>query len=154
MESASAVAYKDNTSGAYKYGVNLKLTAEGSEKFAEATKKLKGQIISIWMDNTLISYPTVDEEIKDGQAQITGNFTAESAQSLANNINAGSLPFTLSADSYSTISPTLGASSLEAMVKAGIIAFILDAAYIIILYRLPGVIASIALLLTVILQFL
>ena len=146
VESASAVAYKDNTSGAYKYGVNLKLTAEGSEKFAEATKKLKGQIISIWMDNTLISYPTVDEEITDGQAQITGNFTAESAQSLANNINAGSLPFTLSADSYSTISPTLGASSLEAMVKAGIIAFILVAAYIIILYRLPGVIASIALL--------
>lgn len=148
VKKASAGRQQDKTTGQVEYVVQLQLTTEGAAKFAESTKTLaenKG-VISIWMDEECISAPTVQTAITDGNAVITGSFTAESAADLANKINAGSLPFNLSAESFSTISPTLGLSSLDVMVKAGIIAFILIAVYIIALYRLPGVIAVIALM--------
>jgi len=148
VKRASAGAQQDSVTGQVEYVVHLELTTEGAQKFAASTTELaqtKG-VISIWMDEECISAPTVQTAITDGNAVITGNFDAESAEDLANKINAGSLPFDLSAESFSTISPTLGASSLDVMVKAGIIAFLLVAAYIIALYKLPGVIATIALL--------
>ena len=148
IKKASAAVQQDSVTGQVQYVVQLELESTGVTKFAESTTKLaesKG-VISIWMDEECISAPTVQTAITDGQAIITGDFDADSAKALADKINAGSLPFDLSAESFSTISPTLGASSLDAMVKAGIIAFILVALYIICLYRLPGVIAVIALL--------
>ena len=78
---------------------------------------------------------------------ITGsNFTRDDVVTLARQINSGALPFALTVDSYSTISPTLGENSLEAMVYAGIIAFVLIFIIMISMYRLPGVLASVALL--------
>ena len=79
VESAEAVVLTDSN----QYAVSLKLKDSGKEKFSEATGRLKGSTISIWMDETLISYPKVDAQITDGNAVITGNFTADSAKDLA-----------------------------------------------------------------------
>ena len=127
--------------------VQLRFSTQGSAAFADATTELAGGStpISIWLDDKSISVATVNEAITNGEAIIKGNFTQESASSLANQINSGSLPFALSAESYSTIRPTLGAKSLEVMVLAGIIAFIIVAVLMIARYRLPGTIAVISL---------
>ena len=127
--------------------VQLRFSTKGSTAFADATTELAGGStpISIWLDDESISVATVNEAITNGEAIIKGNFTQDSASSLANQINSGSLPFALSAESYSTISPTLGAKSLEVMVLAGIIAFIIVAVLMIARYRLPGTIAVISL---------
>ena len=130
--------------------VSLKLDEEGAQNFYEATKKLSSESngrISIWMDDVAISAPGVSSAIEGGEAIIeSSSFTAEEATSLANKINAGALPFKLTTDNYSTLSPTLGTGARDAMVLAGIIAFILIAVYLILLYRLPGLVAVIALL--------
>lgn len=130
------------------YIVSLELTSAGTSKFADATKRLKGSAISIWMDDTMLSAPTVNDVITDGNAMITGNFDADSAQELAARINAGSLPFALTVDESKLriISPTLGEQALNVMTIAGIIAFIVICIVMIIMFRLPGVVTSIALL--------
>lgn len=129
--------------------VQLELNESGVKKFADATTRLastnpKGYI-SIWMDETMISNAQVQQALTDGKAVISGSFTAESAQALANKIEAGALPFNLETENFSTISPTLGMGALNAMLIAGIIAFILVAIFMVIIYRLPGMIAVIAL---------
>ena len=151
----SATAAVDNNANSATYGqyyVSLELYDSGKESFAEATTRLsesKGTI-SIWMDDTMISYPTVNSAITDGNAMITLNGsddkTRDEAISLANKINSGALPFALTAENYSTISPSLGANSLQAMVIAGVVAFVLVALFMIANYRLPGAVAVIALL--------
>ncbi len=125
--------------------VSLKLTDSGKGKFAESTTKLAQTrgVISIWMDETMISYPNVNEPIRDGQAMISGNFDGESAKQLADKINSGALPFKLQTASFSTISPTLGSGALQAMVVAGLISFVLIAIFMIAVYRLPGFVAII-----------
>ncbi len=132
-------------SGKNEYMVLLELNDEGKQLFADITEEYLQKPISIYMDETLLSAPTVQAHITDGSAQITGNFTAEEATKLANQINGGALPFTLKVASYSGISPTLGQNSLTAMGYAAIIAFILIALFMIIRYRVPGFIAVIAL---------
>ena len=143
---AEPLQYTDPTTGALSFEVGLELSDEGTEKFAEATERLTGEVISIWMDDVMISAPVVQDAIIGGQASITGNFDAESASDLARTITAGALPFKLVTTNFSTISPTLGESSLSAMTTAGIIAFILVAIFMILVYRLTGFVAVIALL--------
>ena len=145
IESATAVYSTANSAGTPEYGVELKLKESGKQKFAEATGRLIGQPISIWMDETLISAPTVRNQINDGIAQITGQFTSQEATDLANKINAGALPFALVTENYNTISPTLGAGDKDAMMMAGAIAFAVVAAIMLVCYRLPGLVAIIAL---------
>lgn len=130
------------------YGVSLILTSAGKKKFADATSRLVGQNISIWMDETMLSNATVQEALTDGRAFISGSFTSESAATLANQINAGTLPFKLSVDDTKLriINPTLGEKSLEVMLLAGIIAFAVICILLIIRYRLPGLVACISLL--------
>ena len=127
------------------YIVQLELNSEGAQTFAQVTQQYLNQQIGIYMDETQLSNPTVQSVISDGHAQITGNFDAESATKLANQINGGALPFSLEAASYSGISPTLGQNSLTAMGYAAIIAFALIALFMIIKYRVPGFVAVIAL---------
>ena len=146
VKKAEAQMIQDPTTGATEYEVGLELSDEGAQKFAEATERLQGQIISIWMDDVMISYPTVNAVISDGKCSITGGFTAAEASDLANKINAGALPFKLVTTNFSTVSPTLGASALNAMEIAGIIGFILVCLIMLIVYRLPGFVAIIALL--------
>ena len=142
---ASASAAYNETEG---WVVQLKFNSNGASAFAAATTELAANngTISIWLDDSNISTATVNEAITGGEAIIKGNFDQDSASTLANQINSGSLPFALSAESYSTISPSLGAKSLDVMVQAGIIAFILVALMMIFRYRLPGTIAVISLM--------
>lgn len=146
VQEAYAVYTQDNN-GVYTWSVSLELTESGTEKFAEATTRLykENGIISIWMDETCISYPSVNSAITNGKAEISGSFDAESAKALADKINSGALPFKLVTASFSTISPSLGAGALEAMIIAGIIAFAIIAVFMIAAYRLPGAVAVIAL---------
>ena len=141
-------AYDQSANAGSQWLVALNLTDEGAKKFAEATEKLynEGGVISIWMDDTCISYPRVSAVITDGKATISGNFDAESSKTLADQIKSGALPFKLVTASFSTISPSLGMGALEAMVVAGIIAFACIAVFMIAVYRLPGFIAVIALI--------
>ena len=147
VESAEAVPYQDKNTNQATYVVSLTLKDEGTTKFADATRELysSGGQISIWMDDTMISAPTVQAVITDGKAQISGNFTYDSAKALADKINAGALPFKLETTNTNIISATLGSGARDAMLIAGIIAFAVVAIYMMIIYKLPGFVASIAL---------
>ena len=147
--SAKPEMTQDKTTGQSTYVVSLQLSPAGTTKFAAATERLNGKIISIWMDDQMISWPVVNNVITNGQCEIDGGsqgFTAGDASELANKINAGALPFKLSATNSNTISPTLGKTSLQAMETAGIIAFILVAVFMLLVFRLPGFVAIISLL--------
>lgn len=135
-----------NDSGAYV--VYLTFTDAGSSKFAAATAELVGSKISIWMDDQEISAPTVNTAITNGSAYIDGMENADAAKDLADKINAGSLPFALTVDDskLQIISPSLGNDALHVMIVAGSIAFGIVCVMMILLYRLNGVVASIALL--------
>ena len=128
--------------------VALELTETGAAKFATATSSYIGNTISIWMDDTMISSPTVQNAITNGQAIINGMSSADEAVDLANKINAGSLPFALSVDEskLQIISPSLGSDALRVMIIAGAIAFGIVCIIMIARYRINGVVAAIALL--------
>ena len=153
VESArAAYVSTDNQGSSYEWVVELTLNEEGTAAFSTATSELvstNGQI-AIWMDDTMISAPAVNQAITNGQAMITGSdtnpFTSESATTLANQINGGSLPFSLETASYSTIDPTMGEGARDAMILAAVIAFILICIFMLLVYRLPGVVAIIALM--------
>ena len=147
IASASRQYRPDDTGKDYEYVVALELNDSGTDKFAEATAELSGSStpISIWMDNTLISAPTVNSTITGGKAEISGSFDAESSKKLADQINSGALPFKMETKSFRTISPTMGEGSLGAILLAALIAFCCIAVYMVVLYRLPGVVAVIAL---------
>lgn len=135
--------------GDYEWVVTLKLSQpDGAKKFAAATAELAGSStpISIWMDNTMISAPSVNNAITDGNAVITGNFDSESSKKLADQINSGALPFKMETTSFKTISSTMGEGSLDAVILAAFIAFAFIAVYMICLYRLPGFVAVIAII--------
>lgn len=128
------------------YIVSLELNPDGATMFSEATGRLAGVgQISIWMDETQISAPRVDDQIMDGNALISGSFDAESAKALADKINGGALPFKLETENFSSISPTLGNGARDAMLVAGAIAFALVSIFIISIYRMCGVVAVIGL---------
>ena len=143
--SAEPAMTQDESTGEYKYIVSLKFSDEGKEKFAEATSRLVGKTISIWMDDVMISYPTVNEAITNGECSISGDFTSEEATQLASKIQAGALPFALQVSSFSSMPPTLGTQALNAMMLAGILAFVVISVLMIVLFRLPGVVAVISL---------
>ena len=126
--------------------VLLKLNSTGRTKFAEATKKYINQEIAICMDGQVISAPTVNDVINNGEATITGP-DYEGCVDLANTINAGSLPFAMSVDDskLQVISATLGAEALNAMLIAGLIAFGIVCLIVIAKYRLPGLVATVCL---------
>lgn len=146
--SAEYVPSTDSKTGktTYTYSVGLEFNDEGKQKFADATQKYLGQRIAIYMDDQLLSAPTVQSVISDGKASITGDFTADQATDLANKINAGALPFKLAVESYGTINPSLGSYALQAMAIAAIAALIFICLFMIIMYRVPGFVACIALL--------
>ncbi len=131
------------------YVVQLEFDDEGTKLFSEATERLVGQNISIYMDETLIQTAVVKQHIPGGQAFIDGMRSVEEAKALSDKINAGALPFSLTSRNHSTISPSLGSGALSTMVLAGIVAFIVICILLIIFYRLPGFVACISLLIQV-----
>jgi preprotein translocase subunit SecD len=144
VKNASA-GYDQNTTNPI---VLLELTSDGAKKFAEVTGRLyvNQEKLSIYMDETLISAPAVQQQITGGSAQITNIGTSEEAIALAQKINAGALPFALQAISSSSISPTLGSGAKNVMVQAGILAFALICLFMLLYYRLPGFVAVFSLL--------
>lgn len=143
VESAQA-GLDTSSSTSTSYAVYL--TLKDASIFEEITSEYQDQTVSIWMDDIMLSAPTVDDVITNGQASITGDFTAQEATDLANKINAGALPFSLETASFGTISPTLGSSSLVAMAYAAIAALVIIIIIMIVMFRLPGFIASICLI--------
>ncbi|MEE0929532.1 MAG: protein translocase subunit SecD, partial [Acutalibacteraceae bacterium] len=126
------------------YVVSLKL--KDATVFENITTEYNGQTVSIWLDDEMISAPTVQAVITNGEASITGLTSADEAQSLATKINAGALPFKLETTSFGSVDPTLGESALVAMAYAAVVALIFMTIFLIVMYRLPGVVAVIALL--------
>ncbi|BCJ99327.1 protein translocase subunit SecD [Anaerocolumna chitinilytica] len=128
------------------YVVSLTFDEKGTKLFADATAKLVGKNISIYMDDTLIQTAVVNESIPSGKAQISGHFTYDSAKALSDKINSGALPFSLITKNHNTISPTLGSGALDVMLEAGILAFAIICLLLMGYYRVPGVVACISLL--------
>lgn len=140
------------TSQAY---VKVEFNAEAKQKFAEATKAAaarsgeKKDYISIMMDETEVSSPSVSEEINSDSCIISGNFTPETAQDLANKIKSGQLPFNLNKVSQETVGAELGKDALPTSLLAAGIGVILIMLFMIFMYRIPGLIASLSLLIYV-----
>ncbi|NCO05170.1 MAG: protein translocase subunit SecD [Candidatus Magasanikbacteria bacterium] len=125
--------------------VSLQFDAEGRAIFASLTEKYIGKPIAIYLDGEPISIPVVQTIITDGQAVITGGFDIQEAKLLAQRLNAGALPVPVELVGQQTVGATLGAESLAKSLKAGAIALVLVMIYMIIYYRLPGILSVIAL---------
>jgi protein-export membrane protein SecD len=127
--------------------VHFELHPEGAKKFAEATEKYLGKVIKIVLDGNPISEPTVDEVIPNGQGVIHGMRDIEEAQKLATLIESGALPVELKQVEVRTIGATLGANALERGILAGIVGLSLVFLFMLVYYRLPGLVADLALVL-------
>ena len=149
LDVVSADAYYDPQSG---YVVRLRLNSEGRKKFADATTNNQGKTMSIYLGDstTPISSPTINAAITNGEAIISGNFTSESAQELANQIMSGTFDVALELKESQTISPTLGENAMTYGLIAGVVGFVLVIAFLCVIYRMLGVAASFALIIYVI----
>src|SRR3989344_5423522 len=125
--------------------VLLEFNDEGGKLFAKITREHKGELLAIILDSTVISSPVINDEITDGKAVITGQFTPEEARSLVRDLNYGALPVPITLDSTQTIGASLGEVALASGLKAGVIGFIALSLFLILWYRLPGLISVIAL---------
>ncbi len=136
----------------YKPLVSIQFNDEGAKIFEELTARNIGRPLAIYIDGIPISVPTVQEKISQGKAQITGTFTVEEAKTLARNLNAGALPVPITLISQQNVGPSLGKISLEKSLKAGILGLLAVAIFITIVYRLPGFLAALALVIYAILN--
>ena len=132
--------------------VQVEFNAEAKQKFADATRTAASKAsegknyIAIMMDDAVVSSPRVSEEINSDSCVITGDFTPEAAQELANQIKSGQLPFNLAVANQETVGAELGANALPTSLLAAAIGIILIMIFMVVMYRLPGLIADIALL--------
>lgn len=131
--------------------VSLELDSEGSQRFSDATGRYIGQPIYIILDDEIISAPIVQQQISLGQATISGNFTIEEASNLAALIRAGALPVALNEVQTSTITASLGVDALNRSIDAAKIGIVLVFLFMLVVYRIPGVVAGVALTLYVLL---
>jgi protein-export membrane protein SecD len=143
----SALQFDQNTGEAM---VSLQFNSEGSDLFAKITKENVGRRLAIFLDGDVKSMPNIKEEIDGGNAVISGGFSGSAgikeAKNLVDNLNLGALPVPIQLISTQTIGASLGHDAVAASTKAGIIAFIVIAIFLILVYRLPGLLAVIALI--------
>ena len=132
--------------------VGLEFTSEGADLFAKITRDNIGKPLAVILDGNILSAPVIQDEIRDGNAQITGSFTPEEAKELVRNLNYGALPVPISLATSQTIGASLGDVALKSGMQAGIIGFFVLVLFLIIWYRLPGLIASVALVSYIILS--
>ncbi len=130
--------------------VVLNFDDEGAKLFGEITTEHVGQQLAIFLDGASISEPVIQEPITGGTATITGNFTPTEGRDLVRNLNFGALPVPIELQSSNTVGPTLGEAAFQAGLVAGMLGFILVAIFMILWYRLPGLIATIALVIYVV----
>lgn len=133
----------DPTTGVVQVG--LEFNSEGSDLLANITRDHRGEVMAIILDDVVISAPSIADEIRDGRAQITGSFTPEEARELARNLNYGALPVPIELATSQTVGATLGAEALETGVRAGVLGFIVLSGFMLLWYRLPGIVSIIAL---------
>ena len=133
------------TAGLSSPQVILNFNSDGAKLFEKITSENVGKQLAIFLDGQPISEPVIQEAIPGGQATITGKFSATQARDLVRNLNFGALPVPIALESSSAVGPTLGAAAISAGVMAGLIALAIVAIFMIGWYRLPGVIASLAL---------
>ncbi len=138
----------DQTTGAPQ--VSIQFNAQGSDLFAKITKENVGRQLAIFLDGDLKSLPNIREEITGGNAVISGGFAGSAgikeAKALVSNLNLGALPIPIELISTQTVGASLGRDAVTASTKAGLIAFIVIAIFLILLYRLPGFLAVLALI--------
>ena len=132
--------------------VDLQFNPEGTQIFGELTKNNVDKPLAIYLDGMPISAPVVREEISSGRAQISGNFTLSEAKQLVARLNQGALPVPITLISQQTVGSILGEESLMKILKAGIIGLITVVLFMIIFYQLPGLIASLTLIIYVIIS--
>ena len=130
--------------------VQVQFSSEGQKKFAEATGNIAARtdgtnIMAIVMDNQVISSPSVSSQIDSDSCVISGSFTRDSASELADLINAGQIPFSLKQVELRSVGPQLGADAMRTSLIAGAIGIVLVMLFMLIVYRIPGLVASIAL---------
>ena len=146
-------AYGDPTNaGTSSYYISLKLSDEAVDKFSEATGKAAAagtdkNYIAIYLDETEISKPSVSEKLTTSDVVITGNYTKDEAKNQAALISSGKLAFALDVEQTEIVTATLGSNALSRSLWAGLIGIILVMLFMIIFYRLPGLMASLALML-------
>src|SRR3989344_3436041 len=126
--------------------VSLELNDQGAKLFGEITQANLGRTVAIYLDGLPISTPTVQSAITDGHAVISGNFTPEEAKTLVARLNSGALPVPIQLISQQTIGASLGSESLQKSLRAGIFGPLFVALFMIVFYRLPGVVSILALL--------
>lgn len=125
--------------------VSLEFDDEGKQLFGEITERNVGKLVAIYLDGSPISIPRVNEPIKEGRAVISGEFTINEAKELARRLNAGALPVPITLMSQQNIGPTLGEVSVQKSIFAGLLGLVIVMLFMIIYYRLPGVLSAIAL---------
>lgn len=125
--------------------VELTFDNEGANLFAQITKANIGKPVAIFLDGMPISVPTVNEEITGGKAVISGNFSVEESRILVGRLNAGALPLPIELAGTTVVGPSLGAVSVQDGVKAAIVGFLLVSLFMLFWYRLPGLVAIVAL---------
>ena len=145
LSSASLAFGSGATAGLAAPQVLLNFNSDGAKLFEKITSENVGQTLAIFLDGQPISEPVIQQAIPGGQATITGRFTATEARDLVRNLNFGALPVPIALESSSAVGPTLGAAAIAAGVVAGIIGFAIVALFMILWYRLPGLVAAVAL---------
>ena len=133
--------------------VSMSMNAEGASVWARMTRDNIGRQIAIVLDGMVYSYPTVNGAIEGGSSQITGNFTLEEAEDLANVLKSGKLPAPATIIQEQVVGPSLGAESINAGLISFVIAFVLVLLYMILFYQGAGLVADLALLANVVLLF-
>jgi preprotein translocase subunit SecD len=126
--------------------IKVDFNSQGAQLFSNITTKNTGSELAIFLDGQLLSAPVIQTPITDGTAIISGNFTADSAKALATNLSLGALPIPITLVSTQTIGATLGEQATQAGLLAGIVGFCILAAFMILWYRLPGLVAVVSLL--------
>ena len=154
VKHAEGSSYRDKTTGKTKYAVSLKMTKEGTKKFAEATKENVGKPIYIVYNNQIISAPTVNSEITDGSAEISGMGSLEEANALASNIRIGGLSLELKEVYSNVVGAQLGQEALKTSLIAGMIGIAIIIVLMIIVFRVSGIAASWALIVFTLLDLL
>ena len=149
VASAKAVVYKDQQTGNNNYEVALTFTDEGAKKFADVTAANVGKKIAIVYDNVMYSNPTVQQAITGGQASISGMTSYEEAENLASTIRIGSLSLELEELRSNVVGAKLGQEAITTSLKAGAIGFGIVCVFMIVVYLIPGLAASLALCLYV-----
>ena len=146
----ASVGFDSNTG---KPTVSLEFNSEGAVLFEDITRRNVGKPVGIFLDQFLLSAPTVDEAIVGGKAEINGNFTVDEAKKLSIAINSGSLPVPVKLIEQRNIGATLGDEQIRKSVLAGIVGLIAVLSFMIIYYMRLGLIASLALLIYALISF-